>query len=957
MRLRDEFVGKGGQWFTFSAVNDDNSRAGTKQAFGEVLRPHYDLNCEVIVSIDADPLLMDAGNIANAISFAQGRDADHGKMSRLYAIESQYSTTGSAADHRLAVRSGDIAGFVGALLAAVTQSDNPVPTKDMPYRERVFAALVDDLTKSENKGKSVVMVGENQPAEVHAAVHHINQVLGNVGQTVTYTKVTDPDRPSSLESLQSFADGVKAGNIKNVVIMGGNPIYDCSGAIDLADLIKQAAVSAHISYYKNETSMACQWVSAVAHPLESWKDGLTYQGSVLVGQPLINPLFGGKSELETLAALLGMEETSGQQIVQQTLGLNQQAWAQAVENGFVADSTGDQATPGESSAPELAATDAWKASDWNGSSFELVFKPCAKVYDGRFANNAWLQELPDFFTKISWDNVAQISPATAEALGVTQRGMGAKSKATLINITVGEDTCTVPVAIQPGQADGSIGLTIGYGRLMAGRVGGDEDNNVDPVGHDVVPLRKADQWSMRSIAKSEIDASGSNYMLAVVQEPWAIDEVGRNEIQARMFRDYSKNETDRSALIREGTFESYQEFLEHHPEKDHAEEGENASVSRGSVFAASYETGPQGQLPVITPVSFTPQDDETSGEDHAEDNDDHGHGHDEDPHWPEAFHSHHELFDLTPGVRETYKASNPSYRNMWGMAIDLNKCIGCNSCVIACQSENNIPVVGKAEVWRGRELHWIRIDRYYGRNLYTDDAPDDEYQMVHQPVTCHHCENAPCETVCPVAATVHSSEGLNDMVYNRCIGTRYCGNNCPYKVRRFNYLNYSDAVTFLKYPGADKLDPADLQQQNLMMNPDVTIRSRGVMEKCTFCVQRIQKAKIEYKNQERNFIGKERNEEVVVKTACQEACPTTAIEFGDLNADNDVSKAHKNYRAYFMLKDLNNRPRLKYLARVRNPHPVLIDHDDRDSKPGHGGGHDEEHAADNSESAAANTDH
>ena len=424
--------------------------------------------------------------------------------------------------------------------------------------------------------------------------------------------------------------------------------------------------------------------------------------------------------------------------------------------------------------------------------------------------------------------------------------------------------------------------------------------------------------------------------MAIVQEPWAIDEIARNEIQGRMFRDPSKTETDRSALIREGTFESYQQFLEKHP-MDHAQ----VAPTSGAQQASAYQAGPNGSLPVVTPVAFDPSAGvpgtvakDVAGTNVGDDEKD-SHAH-HDPQWPEAFHMHHSLFDLTPGTRENYKAENPEHKNVWGMSIDLNQCLGCNSCVIACQSENNIPVVGKAEVWRGREMHWLRIDRYYGNNLYTDDAIEDDKQIVHQPVTCQHCENAPCENVCPVAATVHSSEGLNDMVYNRCIGTRYCGNNCPYKVRRFNYLNYSDAVTFVKYPGADKLEPADLQLQSLLMNPEVSVRSRGVMEKCTFCVQTIQNTKIKAKVEGREIGPNE------IKTACQNACATNAIKFGDLNnVESDVHKAHANPRSYYMIEELNNRPRTKYLAKVRNVHPAMIDHDDRDSvsKLHHGGDH------------------
>ena len=451
--------------------------------------------------------------------------------------------------------------------------------------------------------------------------------------------------------------------------------------------------------------------------------------------------------------------------------------------------------------------------------------------------------------------------------------------------------------------------------------------------------------------------------MALVQEPWAIDDIARNEIQARMFRDRSKSESKRSALIREGSFESFKEFHTNNADLfkngghtgDHKHEhSSNAKPTTNNAMLAG------GALPIlnqITPVSLSKplEEKDVHGDEKHDDHvshDDHGHGHAK--HWPADFHSHHELFDLTEGTREMYKQENPAYSNMWGKAIDLNKCIGCNSCVVACQSENNVPIVGKAEVWRGREMHWIRIDRYYGRNLYTDNdqEEDNDYQIVHQPVACHHCENAPCETVCPVAATVHSNEGLNDMVYNRCIGTRYCGNNCPYKVRRFNYLNYSDAVTFIKYPGADKLETADLQMQSLMMNPDVSIRSRGVMEKCTYCVQRIQNIKIKAKNEGRRPIGP--NE---ITTACQDACPTKAISFGDLNnLESNVRKDHDNPRAYSMLEDLNNRPRTKYLARVRNPHPSLIDFDDAKANSAASGSDHAESKADNEHSDPKHSD-
>ena len=908
MRLQSEFTNKGGSWFTFTSISDDNTRAGAKMAFGAAHRPHFKFDeAKVIVTLDADPLLIQTGGIANSIAFAKGRDADNKKMSRMYSVESQYTTTGAAADHRISVPSSKIAGFAAALAAEVSTRLGLSPAEaekveaSLPYRQKALAAMAADLVKYQGLG--VILAGERQSPEVHALVHELNEQLGNHGKTITFTKLPDPEQPSSLESIEDFAQQLSSGSITSVVILGGNPVFDAPRSLNLGELIGKAASSVHVSYYKNETSMFCNWVSAVAHPLESWKDGFSHNGSVLVGQPLINPLFGGKSVLETLSAFMGNANVSGQAIVRETLGLSETDWKKAVHDGFVAGSVGESVEATAKKAPAIPADDSW-SKPWDESSVEFVFAPSLSLYDGRFANNAWLQELPDFFTKIAWDNVASVSPRTAKSLGLKQ--------GTKMTIKLGGEEQNIPVNIQPGQADGSIGVEIGYGRTMAGRVGGDVDGKIDPVGHDVGSIRSIENWLVATAGTEAVIKTRTNYKLAVVQEPWTIDETGRNEIQARMFRNYNKTESDRSSLIREGTFDSYKEFLGHHPIESH-----DTASTKPKMPTHHNAMAKSGSLPIMNQVSFVKEE-----EKHDEEHDDHDHGH--KAQWPEAFHMHHDLFDITPGVRELYKNEDPTLTNVWGKSIDLNKCIGCNSCVVACQSENNVPVVGKADVWRGREMHWIRIDRYYGDNLYNAEAKEDDKLIIQQPVACHHCENAPCETVCPVAATVHSSEGLNDMVYNRCIGTRYCGNNCPYKVRRFNFFNYSDAVTFLKYPGADKLPAGDRNLQNLMMNPEVTVRSRGVMEKCSYCVQRIQNTKIKAKNEHRAIGPNE------ITTACQDACPTNAIEFGDLhNAESRVAKAQANPRAYSMLEDLNNRPRTMYLARVRNPHLALVDWDDR----------------------------
>ena len=793
--------------------------------------------------------------------------------------------------------------------------------ESLPYRQRILAAMASDLQL--HRGESIIIAGERQPPEVHAFVHSLNEALGNHGKTITFTKLPDPERPSTIGAIKEFAAQLSSGRINTVIVLGGNPVFDAPRGLELGKLIGSVGNSVHLTCFRNETSQVCKWVSAMAHPFESWQDGFSNNGSVLIGQPLINPLFGGKSNLETLSLLMGGSVMDGQAIVRQTLGLGEAEWKQAVHDGFAASTTGESVTPAAGPAPSIEADDSW-SKPWDKSSLEVVFKPSLSVYDGRFANNAWLQELPDFFTKVTWDNVASVSPKTAAELGLHQYGMSSKSKATLMTIQLNGETQKIPVAIQPGQADGSIGVEIGFGRTMAGRVGGDTEKGIEPVGFDVVPLRSAENWLVAPASSEAVKPTGTKYKLAIVQEPWEIDATARDEIQARMFRSYIKTESDRSALIREGTFSSYQDFLSHHPISHEQAESKPAAPVLTNAVAKT------GSLPVLNQVSF----DDTPGASGASEE-----SHSEQQHkWPEAFHMHHELFDLTPGSRQDYENLGPdglptTYTNVWGMSIDLNKCIGCNACVVSCQSENNVPIVGKDDVWRGREMHWIRIDRYYGDNLYLDKdtAEDADKQMVHQPVACHHCENAPCETVCPVAATTHSSEGLNDMVYNRCIGTRYCGNNCPYKVRRFNFFNYSDAETFLKYPGADKVPEGDRKLQNLMMNPEVTIRSRGVMEKCTYCVQRIQNTKIKAKVEHREIGANE------ITTACQDACPTQAIKFGDLhNKDSDVAKAHANPRAYSMLEELNNRPRTMYLARVRNPHPALVSFDDTDSI---GGGH------------------
>jgi len=900
--VRKDFESRGGKWFEWTSIGDDNTRAGAKAAFNKAVRAQYHLDqAAVIVTLDADPLGLDPAGLKNSRKFAAGRDVDHGKMSRMYVVECDYSLTGASADHRIAVPASKIAAFTASLAAGIkARTKGGSVDKGLSYRKRVLAAMAQDLV--DHAGAGVIVAGERQPPEVHAMVHRLNADLGNHGKTIVFTDLADADRPGLLESAVNLASALESGEIQSLVILGGNPVYDFPANVDLAAAIGGLKSSLHLTLHQNETSRACSQMVDLAHPLESWGDGIAHDGSWCVAQPLIAPLFGAMSPMETLATMMGSQAASGLELVRKTAAAVitsdfETRWNQAVHDGFVEGSAAASVEVVAGATVFPPADDSWDAG-WNSASgeVEFVFAPSRSIYDGRFGNSSWLQELPDFISKVTWENAALVSPKTAEALGLKQN--------TLANFDIGNVTLRIPVHVTPGQAEGTVSVEIGYGRTAAGRVGGDVVNGVEPVGVNLAPARDVANWHYRTGVRATRTAT--THTLATVQEIWTTDKTGRDEIQRRMFVD--KSNGNRSALIREGTWASYQDFSKQHPAVEHSGAGEAPE-------AHSSAGNNRGALPVIGGIALTPASLNGAQDKQAADPHDAAHH----VQWPEGFHMHHALADLTPGVRKLY---NPNHDNKWGMSIDLNSCTGCSSCMTACQAENNIPIVGKWQVWRGREMHWLRIDRYFGENLYSHEASEaGEMQITHQPVTCHHCENAPCETVCPVAATVHSDEGLNDMVYNRCIGTRYCGNNCPYKVRRFNYLNYSDAETLLKYPNADRLSKEDRSLQNLMMNPEVTIRSRGVMEKCTYCVQRIQNVKITAKNQNRKIGPNE------IETACQDACPTGAIRFGDLlNPASDVAMAHANSRSYTLLEELNNIPRTKYLARVRNPHPSLVDH-------------------------------
>jgi molybdopterin-containing oxidoreductase family iron-sulfur binding subunit len=729
---------------------------------------------DVIVSLDSDFLTALPASLRYARQFA-GRRRPDSVMNRLYVAEPIPSSTGGMADHRLPVRAGDIEALARALAKQLGLSVDGNAPRSVPANW--IPAAAKDLQA--HRGRSLVIPGEYQPPEVHALARMMNEALGNVGRTVTYAPSPLPAPVDYVQDVRRLVGDLNKGQIELLLIIGANPVYTAPADLGFTSAMQKCRLRVRAGLYEDETSAMCQWHIPLAHFLESWSDGRAYDGTATILQPLIEPLYGGKSAHEIIAAFSGNPDQSGHDIVQaywsaQAPGPGFDAlWKTALHDGVV---------PNTASTATLEAKPAILVqSAAPGDGLEVVFRPDPTIFDGQFSNNGWLQELPKPVTKITWDNVAHISPATAQRLGVAAEDV--------VELRLGGRSVRAPVWILPGQADESVTLHLGYGRRRAGNAG-------TGAGFDAYALRTSPaMWMGTGL---EVRKTGARYPLARTQHHHAME--GRH-------------------LVRAGTLEEFRK----------------------------------------------------------------------EPRF--AQHMEHE-----PPTGLTLYPQYPYQGYAWGMTIDLNACTGCSACVVACQAENNIPVVGKTEVARGREMHWLRIDRYNEGGL-------DNPRMYYQPVLCMHCETAPCEVVCPVNATVHSSEGLNQMIYNRCVGTRYCSNNCPYKVRRFNFFLYSDWYTQSLYP---------------LRNPDVTVRSRGVMEKCTYCVQRINAARIEAEKEDRRV----RDGDVI--TACQGACPTQAIVFGDINDKNSrVAKLKAGPLNYGLLGELNTRPRTTYLARVRNPNPEL----------------------------------
>ncbi len=761
------------RWHRYEPVGRESVHEGARMIFGREIEPryHFDL-ADVVVSLDADFLDCGPGHLRHARAFADRRREAGGlrSINRLYAIESSPSLTGAAADHRWTMPAGQIERTARTLARAVGVDLPPEKEPSIPW----VAAVAKDLRR--RRGASLIAAGPGQPPAVHALAHAMNGALGNLGVTVTALPPAEFAPPVG-GTIGDLAGAMASGDVRVLLILGGNPVYTAPADLKIASLMDRVPLRIHLGLHENETSQLCHWHLPEAHYLESWSDARAFDGTVTIVQPTIAPLYGGRTAAEVLSAISEETGRTAHDLVRARWRSGhpgeefESSWSQALHDGVAV---------GTAFEPVQVRP----RKDWDESlkpsvpslALEAIFRADPTIGDGRHANNAWLQELPKPLTHLTWDNAALVGPGLAQELKL--------SNGDRIEITLDGRRLEAPVCVLPGHPDGSLTLPLGYGRARAGRVGERRGFNAYALRTSGAPAF-APGVGVRKL--------GRNDPLACTQLHYAME--GRDLIRTR---------------------------------------------------------------PVAEPVKSSPKDDHAS---------------------------------LYP----PFPYPGPA----WGMVIDLGACTGCNACVVACQSENNIPVVGKEEVLRGREMQWIRVDRYY-------EGDPENPAVHHQPVPCMHCEKAPCEPVCPVGATVHSGEGLNQMVYNRCVGTRYCQNNCPYKVRRFNFFDYASTSR----AGSPSL--------TLLNNPDVTVRERGVMEKCTYCVQRIIGARIDAEKEGRKL----RDGEVV--TACAATCPAQAITFGDLNdAGSRVARLRSSPLNYALLAELNTRPRTTYLEKGINPNPEL----------------------------------
>lgn len=794
-RLKKSFLQKypKATWLDYESIHHRNMDEAMSELGVPGLEPYYQLEkADVILSIGHDFLETDPDAARYQHDFAHkrrvhqpGKDLKEASMNRLYVVESGYSLTGSNADHRLRLNPSETSSMVAQLYQALSKhislpNIQMTPPHAAAHQEWIDAAALDLI---QHPGTSVVSAGPSQSKDIHMMVQLINQALSNIGRTVVFVKPFSHSTP-----LDQIKATVESSSIQTIITLGCNPVYDLN--LD-GKALSQGKTWIAASLEPSETTLNAQWVLPLSHYLESWSDAVSVEGLSTINQPLIRPLFDSKSIIEITKLMTDMAPAGGHELVKKTW--KDQNWDQVLHDGAMGQPRFE--------SPSLQTPlniNIQKASQ----DIEIEFVPSPCVYDGRFANNGWLQEMPHPITKIAWDNPALISPAMAKEYKL--------KNGQLIELSKGDQSIQIPAWIVPGQAARTITLELGYGRGACGRIG-------KGIGTNVLPLRGA-----------TFNNTDTGFSLKALS---GMTSLANTQDHGRM---------EGRPLVREASLSEFKERPQ---------------------FAK------------------------------------------------EAVHH--------PPLKSLWKEHDYSQGYQWGMSIDLNTCTGCNACMIACQSENNIPIVGKKQVELGREMSWIRMDRYF-------TGSEDDPMVVFQPVACVQCENAPCEQVCPVNATVHDDEGLNTMVYNRCIGTRYCSNNCPYKVRRFNFFNYVKE---------SPLPTATSPLVQMANNPEVTVRFRGVMEKCTYCTQRIEGARSKAKLEDRSIKDGD------IKTACQVACPSDAIVFGNINdPESRVSKLKALDQDYAMLSEINIKPRTTYLAKLRNPNPKLVKKDTH-AKGEHHGGH------------------
>jgi len=857
----------GSEWVQYEPVNRDNVREGSKLAYGEYVNSVYDFTKAFrVVALDSDFIGSGVGSVRYAKDFnslrktaVSGKDKDGheamvtptaDQMNRLYAVESTLSPTGAVADHRLPVKSADVESFVRALAnkLGVAVAEGAALSSLAKNAQNWLEPLAKDLLA--NEGKSIIIAGDHQPAAVHAIVHNINAKLKNIGSTIKLTRTVEAKPSNQTADYKKLVEDMSAGKVDALLILGVNPAYTSPADIDFVAALKKVALKVHMGSHVDETAVHCDYHFNEGHALETWGDGRAFDGTASISQPLIAPLFAGHSITELVASLTKDAPAVTAQEIVRSYWQNQPKdggtapdfsiwWQHVLQDGVIPKTE----FPAIAKQPTTANIPAFKAS---GKGLELNLRADPNLFDGRFANNGWMQELPRPITKLTWENAAIISPKTAAdlgfSIGIMRSGGGEHGKAQvdMAELTIGGKKLTVPVWIQPMHVDDAITLYLGSGRERSGQIGN--------TGFNAYKLRVSETPDISTGA--ELKATGEKFILACTQSHHSME--GRRPARSAYLEEFRENPN--FAKVAAIAAPEWREIDETLPGNEHKHAEHEHNHDHGEKKAEG----------------------EAKKEDHG-----------------------HEAHDKRLVPLTMYPDTNKEGRR-WAMAIDLTQCNGCSVCLIACQAENNVPVVGKTQVTKGREMHWIRVDRYYeGKD------PNDAANLVahFQPVPCQQCEKAPCEVVCPVAATVHSTDGLNDMVYNRCVGTRYCSNNCPYKVRRFNFLTYADWKT-------DTL--------KLMRNPEVSVRERGVMEKCTYCIQRIRSAEIEAERQFRPI----RDGEIV--TACEAACPTGAITFGDLSIKGSkVNQKKAQTNNYGLLAELNTMPRTTYLAAIRNPNPEM----------------------------------